>query len=260
MGSLFSTPKQPQAMNPGAVGAQQQGENTRSAYQQAAFNRVNQTDALGNSLSYNQTGTDANGNPIFSANQTLGATGQQAVGGLSGMAGQYFDRAGNVGNLGSGEALDRSYEFASANLEPRFERAGNAMESKLRNQGLDPTSEAYKSATNDLALQQNEARNNLVTNLQGQMFSQGLQQRQQGMQELQPGVQFAQGATTPNYASVPGVDVNPVDYAGLNNAAFGQQSNVYNQQMQQRNAMLGGLASIGGTVAGAGAKYYFGQK
>ena len=257
MGSLFSSPKQPTPMNPANVGAQQQGENTRSAFQQASFNRVNQSDALGNTLNYEQTGTDAQGNPTFTARQQLGQYGKQAAGGLSALGGQYFSRAGDVSGLDSNAAFDRAYGYATANLEPRFQRSADAMENKLRNQGLDPTSEAYKSATNDLALQQNEARNNLVTGLQGQMFSQGLQQRQQGMQELAPGVQFAQGAISPSFVNTPGVDVGSVDYAVLNNASFGQQQNVYNQQMAQRNAMLGGLASIGGTLAGAGAKKYF---
>ena len=86
--------------------------------------------------------------------------------------------------MSTNAAFDRAYQTASANLEPRFDRAGAAMENRLRNQGLDPTSEAYKSATNDLALQQNEARNSLVTQLQGQMFNQGLQDRQQQVNEF----------------------------------------------------------------------------
>lgn len=258
MGSLFKSPKAPTPMQPANVGGQQQGENTRAAFQNAAFNRVNQSDALGNTLNWEQTGTDSQGNPTFTARQGLGQYGQQAAGGLSALGGQYFSRAGDMSGMDSNAAFDRAYGYASANLEPRFQRSADAMENKLRNQGLDPTSEAYKSATNDLALQQNEARNNLVTGLQGQMFNQAMAQRQQGMHELQPGVQFAQGAISPSFVNTPQVGVGPVDYVGLNNAAFGQQQNVYNQQMQQRNAMLGGLASIGGTLAGVGARGYFG--
>lgn len=269
MGSLLGgsssktpMPAAPPKMDVAQVGQQAQAENTRSAYEQAAFNRVNQRDALGNSLQYQQTGTDAQGNPTFSANQSLGEYGQQAAGGLSGLAGNYFDKAGNVGDLGSSQAMDRAYGFASANLEPRFQRSSEALDNKLRNQGLDPTSEAYKSASNDLALQHNEARNNLVTGLQGQMFNQGLQQRQQGMQELQPGVSFASRSLNPNLVNPAGVNVGPVDYAGLNttaqnqaNQVYGQQLNQYNTdrqiQMQKQNAMLGGLAGLGGTLGGA---------
>jgi len=239
-------------MNVAAVGQQQQAENTRSAFQQSAFNRVNQRDQFGNTLNYAQTGTDAQGNPVFSANQELGQTGQQFAGGFAQLGQQYFNNAANRPDLGSNAALDRAYGFASANLEPRFQRATDAAENRLRNQGLDPTSEAYRSQMNDLALQQNEARNSLVTGLQGQMFSQGLQDRQQQMSELNPGLQFGQNAISPSYVIAPQVNTGgPVDYAGLNAQNYQQQQNTYNQQMQQRNAMLGGLASIGGTIAGA---------
>lgn len=269
MGSLFGgsskstpMPAPPPKMDVAAVGSKQQGEGTRSAYEQAAFNRVNQSDALGNTLQYSQTGTDAQGNPIFSASQQLGKYGQQAAGGLAGLGGQYFSRAGDTSGLGSNDALDRAYGFASANLEPRFQRATDAAENRLRNQGLDPTSEAYKSQMNDLALQQNEARNNLVTGLQGQMFSQGLQQRQQGMSELQPGVAFASGSLNPNYVNPSSVNVGPVDYAGLETTAANQANQIYGMQLQQyntdrarqtseKNAMLGGLAGLAGTIGGA---------
>lgn len=249
MGSLFKSPKAPAPINVAQVGQQQQAENTRSAFQNAAFNRVNQNDQFGNTLNYNQTGTDAQGNPIFSANQQLGGTGQQFAGGFAQLGQKYIDQAGNRPNLGSNAAFDRAYGYASANLEPRFQRASDAMDNKLRNQGFDPTSEGYKSATNDLALQQNEARNNLVTQLQGQMFSQGLQDRQQGMAELNPGVQFGQQTLNPSYVNAPQVNTGgPVDYVGLTNQNYQQQMNSYNEQMKQRNAMMGGLASIGGTL------------
>lgn len=278
MGSLFggssSKPVQPAAppkMDVAAVGAKQQAEGTRSAYEQAAFNRVNQTDALGNTLQYSQTGTDAQGNPIFSASQQLGQYGQAAAGGLAGLGGQYFAKAGDTSGLGSSDALDRAYGFATANLEPRFQRQTDALENKLRNQGLDPTSEAYRASMNDNALQQNEARNNLVTSLQGQMFNQGLQQRQQGMNELQPGVAFASGSLNPNYVNPSGVNVGPVDYAGLETTAANQANQIYGQQMSQynadlarqtaeRNAMLGGLAGLGGTLGGAYLNGIFNQR
>ena len=249
MGSLFGdTPKAPKPLQPKKVAAQQLETNLKSGEQQAAFNRVNQTDQFGNTLNYAQTGKDANGNPIYSATQTgsaqemgrrndlwnsgyggynqglarLGAMGlsddisapQSTLDMRSGgqMSGNIYapsisatmgsdartmydpegllkQGANQVSSLSgqplpdSSGAFDQAYSYATANLEPRFQRSTDALENKLRNQGLDPTSEAYKSAMNDSALQQNEARNNLVTNLQGQMFNQGLQQRQQGISE-----------------------------------------------------------------------------
>lgn len=287
-------------MDAGAVGQQQQGENTRSAFQGAAFNRINQSGPFG-SVSYNQSGTDAQGNPIFSQQTSLdpnelayrdqqrstafGGYGQ-GLAGLSGSADRFGGAAdqlmdtgqqrlgafGTPGNLSSQGAFDRAYSTASANMEPRMARSTAAAENRLRNQGLDPTSEAYKSQMNDLALQQNESRNDLSTKLQGQLFNQDLQGRQQnyneaaglyglGAQAGQTELQAAQGlgslgrsgmvdaATAPGVSDYAQVNTGgPVDYAGLNTSAFNQQNEQYKQQMAQRNAMIGGLAGIGGSI------------
>lgn len=260
MGSLFKSPKQPQPMNVGAVGQQQQGENTRSAYQSAAFNRVNQQDQFGNTLNYNQTGTDGQGNPIFTASQGLGATGQQFAGGFAGLGQQYFDAAGSRPDMGSEAALNRAYDAATSFSAPRQQREQAALETQLSNQGFERGSEGWNNAARDLTERQSSANNTLMSQLQGQIFNQGLQDRQQQMSELAPGLQFGNNVLNPSYVNAPSVNTGgPVDYAGLNSQNYQQQQNVYNQQMQQRNAMLGGLAGIGGTLAGAGAKAYFGR-
>jgi hypothetical protein len=245
---LFKTPKAPKPINPQKVANQQLATNVQSGQQQAAFNRVDQNDAFGNKLNYVQTGKDANGNPTYAANQSLGGMGQQYAQGLSGLGNQYFSQAGNVGNLGSNEAFDKAYGYATANLEPRFEQSRAAMENRLRNQGLDPTSEAYKSGMNDLALQQNESRNNLVTGLQSNLFNQGLQQRQQGMNELQPGIQYGNQFINPSYAQVPGVNTINPDIGNLASQQYQGQMNAYNAKVANQGAALGGLAKIGGAL------------
>lgn len=251
MGSLFKSQKKPEPLNVAAVTNQANTQNTNNAFQNAAFNRVNQQDAFGNSLTYQQNGVDAQGNPIFSANQQLGQIGQQYTQGLAGLGQQYFDQAGARPDLGSNAAFDRAYQTATANLEPRFQRTTEAMENRLRNQGLDPTSEAYRAQMNDVALQQNEARNNLVTNLQSQVFQQGLQDRQQQMTELQPGLNFANQVTQPGYVNTPQVGVQNVDVAGLNQASKADEWKGYQADSQRQQAMIGGLAGIGGALIGA---------
>jgi len=131
-------------------------------------------------------------------------------------------------------------------------RSRAAMENRLRNQGLDPTSEAYKSAVNDLALQQNEARNSLVSGLQGQMFNQGLQADQQNINRLsaltQPGIQMS------NQVLNPGVGpVQPVS-TGMTPNMSQNMMNAYNAEMQGYSGMMGGL----GGLAGLGLKAFSG--
>ena len=208
-------------------------------------------------------GVGQSGDRFGGAADNLMAMGQSRLGAFA-----------NPSDVNSQSAFDQAYSTATANIEPRMQRATSMMENKLRNQGLDPTSEAYKSQMADLGLQQNEARNDLTSRLQSQMFNQGMQGRQQGFQEAtglyglgaqagQTELQAAQGlgglgrsgmvdaVTDPgvsNYAQVN--TAGPVDYAGLNQTAYNQQMNVYNQQMQQRNAMIGGLAGLGGSLLG----------
>jgi len=247
MGSIFSGPSKPAQLNVAGVASQANAQNTSNAFQQAAFNRVNQKDALGNTLNYNQTGTDANGNPTFTASQQLGETGQMYAGGLAGLGQQFFNTAGQ--NLPSSTgAFNQAYDTATANLEPRLQRASDAKYNQLRNQGLNPSDEAFKNAQNDLALQQNEARNDLTTKLRGQIFNENLQSRQQQMSELQPGVQFGNTALQGNYANVPGVNVGNVDVAGLNQANQNDLWKGYQADVTRQNAMLGGLAGIGGSL------------
>ena len=178
-----------------------------------------------------------------------GDYGQQFAGGLSDLGQSYFQGAQNfladpyAGS--SQDAFDDPYGYATANLEPRFEQTRAATESRLRNQGLDPTSQAYKSQMNDLALQQNEARNNLVTGIQSQLFNQGLAGRQQQVGEFSqlaaPGLNAA-GFMAPNvsgYNQV-GTGITP-DYA----AASAQRTANKNALT---SGLLGGISGIGGKL------------
>ncbi len=252
MGSLFKKPKAPEPLDPVKVGAAQSAQNVKDAQLGAAYNRPDQTDAFGNTVSWSQTGTDANGNPIFSQKNALGTTGQQYATGLAGLGQQYFNAVGNQPDLSSTAAFDKAYGYATANLEPRFQRTQDQLYTQLRNQGLDPTSEAYKSQMNDLALQQNEARNNLVTNLQGQMFNQGLQGRQQYLNELQPGMQFGNVALGQNSSPFAGINTGNVDLTSLYGLQKQQEQQNYQAKLANQGSMLGGLASIGGSILSGG--------
>lgn len=251
MGSLFKSPKAPAPMNVAAVGAQQAKQNTSNAYEQAAFNRVGQQDQYGNTLAYTQNGTDAQGNPQFQAQQHLGETGQAMAGGFGGLAKGYFDNAQSRPDLGSDTAMNNAYDAATSFSAPRQAREMDAQRTRLSNQGLDPSSEAYRNQIRDTTENQTSANNTLAAGLQNQMFQQGLANRGQQMSELNPGLGFASKTLDVNQANVPGVNVGNVDYAGLNKTAYDQQQQIYGQQMQQRNAMIGGLASLGGTAIGA---------
>jgi hypothetical protein len=244
---MGKSPKAPEAMNVGAVTQQANTQNTQNAYQNSAFNRVNQTDQFGNTLNYSQTGTDAQGNPIFNATQGMGQTAQQFAGGLGAMGQRYMDTAGQAPQT-SMDAMNRAYDSATAFSAPRMEREKQQMNTQLANMGLDPSSEAYRNRMMDVTEQQSNQQNTLAASLQGQMFNQGLQGRQQQMNELQPGMQYGMGTMNPNLVNAPQVGVQNVDVAGLNSQNYAQQMEAYKAKQAQQGAMLGGLGGIAGSV------------
>lgn len=248
---MGKSPKAPKPMDVDTVTGQANDQNTNNAYKNAAFNRLNQTDQFGNTLNYNQTGTDANGNPIFGVTQGMGEAGKTAAAGFGGMADKYYGMAG-APIESSMDAMNRAYDSATAFSEPRMQRQMEQERTRLTNMGLDPSSAAYKNGVTDLTENQSNSRNTLAAALQGQMFNQGLAGRQQQMNELSPGLQYGMGAMRPNMVNTPGVGVQNVDVAGLHSQAKGQEWQGYNAQMQSRNAMLGGLGGIAGSVLSGG--------
>lgn len=244
----MNKPKAPKPLDPNKVAGAQLTANKDSIQQQAAANRIDQTDAFGNSLKYTQTGPDAQGNPTYAANQSMGAQGQAYAGGLFDLGQQYFNTAGQ-GAPDDMAGFTKAQEMYDQSQAPYLARQDEALDSKLRNQGLDPSSQAYKNSTMDLRRSQGEARNNFVGNAQNQFFNQGMQGRQQQLNELAPGVNASQQFMNPSYVNTPGVNVPVSDM----NSLYAQQQqglqNNYNQKLASYNGMLGGLASIGGSLA-----------
>jgi hypothetical protein len=246
---MGKSPKAPTPLDPDGVAGKQAGWNTKNAQETAGFNRLNQKDAFGNTIEYSQDGVDENGNPKFSVSQGMGGIGKQFSEGFEGLGKKYFDMAGQPVES-SMDAMNRAYDAATAFSAPRQQRQTASMDTKLLNSGLDPSSEAYRNRMRDLTENQSMSNNTLAAQLQGQMFNQGMQGRQQQLSELSPGLQFGMGAMNPNFTNVPQVNVGNVDYSGLANAAKGQEWQGYNAKMANKNAMIGGLAGIGGTFLG----------
>lgn len=237
----FKTPKPPEPINVASTATAANTQNATNAQANVELNRLDQKDAFGNTLKFGADGT---------VSTDLGALGQEFQTGLAGLGRQYMATAGE-GAPDSTGAFNQAYDLASANLEPRFQRAQDAKYTQLRNQGLDPTSEAFKSATADLNLSQNESRNNLVSSLQNQMFNQGLAGRQQTLAELAPGLSYGTGATSPAFQNYNTVTQDNVDVSGLTQANYQGQQNTYNQKIAQQNALYGALASLAGTATKA---------
>ena len=118
-----------------AAQANAQG-NLGGALQATAANRINQQTPYG-SLSYQQTGTDAQGNPIWSANQQLSPELQQLT--QSSLAGLQASQANPMYGINPGDTYSNAI---MQRLAPQQSQAREALDAQLANQGIMPGSEA----------------------------------------------------------------------------------------------------------------------
>jgi len=216
--------------------------NLAGAQAATATNRVNQSTPYGN-LNYVQTGTDANGNPIYSANQTFSQPLQNTFGNISSNVQNTSAQAFNPTNLPStGINPGQTYQAAEMQiLQPQLQHQQQMVNDQLANQGIQPGSEAYTYAQNQLANNQN----NLLAQTTTQGLNAGLTANQQTYnQQLQtynnPLQQLAafNTASNPGYvtpytqAATTGPDYNAATQAqqnaqiAANNAALGQSTNL----------------------------------
>lgn len=226
--------------------------NLAGAQQAVAANRVNQVTPYSN-LQYQQTGTDANGNPIWTATQSLAPTLQPALTGLqrrvAQTAGQEFNPQTPSVGINPGETYS---DAIMRRLQPQLERQNTALDAQLANQGIMPGSEAYNRAKTLQAQQQND----LLTAAQVGGINVGLQANQQAYnQALQkynlPITQLGafQQATQPQY-------INPAaqaavagpDYLGAYTTSRAADIAAQNAAAARQAGLTSGLFGLGGTA------------
>ena len=230
----ITTPNQfASSANPYIQAAQQTSlGNLAGAQTATAANRVNQQTPYG-SLQYTQTGTDAQGNPIWSANQTLSpqlqALTQQSLSGLQ----------QSLTNPAYGINPGQTYsEAIMQRLQPQQQQAQGRLSAQLANQGIMPGSEAYNRA---MTLQGQTQNDQLTSAIVGGM--------QTGLQ-----ANTAQNQTAANIKSLasPGY-INPYtqaattgpDYTGAYATSSAADIAARNAQLAQQNNITSGLFNLG---------------
>lgn len=226
--------------------------NLAGAQQAVAANRVNQVTPYSN-LQYQQTGTDANGNPIWTATQSLAPTLQPALTGLQGRvaqtAGQEFNPQTPSVGINPGETYS---DAIMRRLQPQLERQNTALDAQLANQGIMPGSEAYNRAKTLQAQQQND----LLTAAQVGGINVGLQANQQAYnQALQkynlPITQLGafQQATQPGYVTPAAqAAVAGPDYLGAYTTSRAADIAAQNAAAARQAGLTSGLFGLGGTA------------
>ena len=217
-----------------AAQANAQG-NIAGALQATAANRINQQTPYG-SLSYQQTGTDAQGNPIWSANQQLSPELQQLT--QSSLAGLQASQANPMYGINPGDTYSNAI---MQRLAPQQSQAREALDAQLANQGIMPGSEAYNRAKTLLGQTQNDALTSaIVGGMQTGLQAQGLQNTTAAnIRNL-----ATPGYVNPyNQAAVAGPDYLSA-YTSQNATDIARQ----NAEAAQRSSLLSGLAGLGSSA------------
>lgn len=271
-------PKAPTPAPPAATAQTQQQFNTQTAEQQARYNldalrtnisanRLNQTTPFG-SLTYSQTGTDAYGNPTYTASTAFSPENQALLELLQGNRAMLGDTADQlISSLNDNPIyyssspdlssaiqpmMDRQLQY----LDPYFQHQLSIRENELRNRGLQPGNPAYDQEIRTLMQQQDSSVGNYLntfTNTAMDLYKLPLSTIEMLMRGGGPvtGDQSGMGFVTPPSANLTSPTVGGVDYASMVNQQQQMLQKQYEQQMMQYNAGVQTLGAGLGTILGA---------
>jgi hypothetical protein len=226
----------------GAAQAQSLG-NLAGAQQATQANRVNQVTPYG-SLNYSQQ-TDANGNPTWTATQSLSPELQSLT--QSSLQGLQQSQQNPMYGINPGETYS---DAIMRRLQPQMAQSAESNTAALANQGIVPGTQAYDNAMRTFQ----QGQNDLLTSAQIQGMNTGLQAQQlQGTQAGQ-----IKNLTTPNLINAPQqAAVAGPDYMGAlatqTNANIAAQNAQLGQQTNNTAGLYGlGSAGILGLAANPG--------
>jgi hypothetical protein len=191
---LGPAPSAPAAPDYSGAARETAAGNVEAARVATAANRINQVTPYG-SLTYSQSGTDAYGNPTYTATQALSPDQQRLLetqnrisGSLGDVATKGVSYVENMLNTPFNTAAlpttgfnpSQSYQDAyMQRLQPQIQQNREALQQQLANKGIDIGSTAY-----DRAMQtQAQRENDLLAAATTQGFGVGQQARQQALQE-----------------------------------------------------------------------------
>jgi hypothetical protein len=233
----------------GAANATSAG-NLQAAQAAAAANRVNQYTPYG-SLGYTQTGTDSQGNPMWSATQTPSAGLLPAVNAsqanVSGQYGTPFT-GGDLPSYGINPGQTYSDAIMSR-LQPQQQHQSEMSDQQLANQGIMPGSEAYNNAKRLLAQSQNDQRTSAIVGGMNTGLQANQQQYGQNLTNYNNTLANALGIkslATPNYINPASQQTTAgADILGATNASYQNQLSAYNAQQAKNANIAGGLFGLG---------------
>ena len=257
------------------------------AQQQSYANRVNSNTPWGSQNYTTREVTDpATGKKmtVWDSNTTLDPRLQAALGsqmqtqqnlsglaeGLTGSVADSLSQPFSYGGIADApdyttamnDAIQANYAQAASRLDPQWAKREEGTRTQLVNQGLDPTSEAYRSQMSDLGQQRTDAYDTAMRSAIGQgndtastSYGIGLQgrqqaiaeyerQRQQPLNELQS-LMSGQQVNMPSFPDTEGAG----SYQGAAQQDYQQLLDQYNANAADKQNKQQGMMQIGGTIA-----------
>lgn len=216
-----------------------------------------QTTPFGN-LSYEITGHDANGLPIYSANTSLSPTQQdlfnryQQTQQRAGQQGQDLLTNANFGEIPdistrAGSIVDTNLQHFVNRWNPIFQQQTSQLDNQLRNQGLTPGTEAYDRAMRSLRLNQNQTIEGYLSSMEPEAYRQSVQSYQLPLTTAASLIQMGQPGSLPqNLIGTPQAQQLAAPNIGQLQQIANQQAQFnYAQQVAQNNAIMQGVSGLG---------------
>ena len=170
-----------------------------------------------------------------------------------------FDQFGTIGEMRQ-EAEDAAYQRQASRLDPRFEQEQEALEVRLRNQGLVPGTEAYDRAMESFgrtredayaqaraqATAEGRSETQLSAQLRQQEIAEYLQERGVPLNEINA-IIYGQQVQQPQ---LPGFQqagrAQPVDYTGAARSGYQAQLDQFNVEQAGQQGLMSGGFGLGG--------------
>lgn len=228
--------------------SQEQTEQRDYRNTEASSNRINQTDQYGNKVTYTQTGYDSSGNPTYEQTSTMGDTAKEYDTLYRDLSKKYGETAGTF-DFDYEKAMTEAGNQAYDAYGERFSRDNAQTNTRLVNQGFDINAEGYNNEMSDQYKAQNSAYSEFVRDYVNQLYNQELSSYQQKMSDYSAGLDYGQSATGGDYEDY----YKTQGKSGSNSydKQYDADYKNYQEKQKEKNAALGGLASLAGTATQA---------
>ena len=257
------SPKMPDPIDPAKTAAAQSQLNKETAVTQAQLDRQVAYQGPYGRVEYVRTdpGTLPYEQGQFEQRVSLTPEGQalqaQELALDKGMNQTAIDQLGRVQStlsqpidFGSGKIEDAIYDPYRRRLDERFTREDEGLRNRLANQGVTMGSEAYNREMQNFGQTKNDAYGSTVANARAQAIQEALAQRNQPINEI-GALMGGQQVSVPQFMPQQAPQVAQADITGPTMANYQGAMAAYNSGQQRNAGLMGGLASLGGSLGSA---------